>query len=448
MNTAFDRDFARTLETEVGDAGEPNPEFYRTVLAQVRHRRRRRGLIAAGVAVCAVAAATGGVAVALARDSHSTPTADPTTSTSATPPPDPNRVPDWENLPTVRDVWPNAIRTLPGRLPDGSKYVVEAMLPDNRYVVLTWSEDPPGFKLSRPAVFDPAAGTVTVLAEMNGPSDFVLGVGVVGDLAVWVNHAFTGSGLAEYQEVWTAPLAGGPAKKLAKITGQGSYTIAGNYVMWDRYSNTDELSLGIFRLPVTGGQPQPVPNTRGFLLNQHYSGFGGTTAVAAKGSLAGGELIDLITGRRFSWTLSHDVPPNPAGTNHVFCGTFGCTGEWGTLSPAKINAVVQNLDGSGFMQLGSGSVGPVGDGRYVLYGFYDGPPNVDPRKPTGVSRVAIWDRTTGRAAICYSIQLASESDNGSIPGRGAGSRPFVTWGESGSLMLLDLHALGLPHVVR
>jgi hypothetical protein len=444
MNTAFERDFSRVLEAEVGDVGEPDPELYRTVHGRVRHRRRRRGLIAAGVAVCAVAAASGTVVAAIQRGGDNPPTTnDPAASASATPtpPPDPNRVPDWVSLPAVREVWPNAVRSLPGRLPDGAYYLVEAMLPGNRYLVLTWSDNPPGFKLSRPAIFDPAADTLTVLAEMNGPHDFVIGVGVVGDRAVWVNHVLRAN-LTTVEEVWSAPLAGGPAQKIATVEGQGSFTIAGDYVMWDRWGTPDRnnqaTSPGIYRLPATGGQPQLIPDTRNFILSRQYSGFGGAAAVAARGSLTGGELIDLITGRRFSWTLSPDAPTDAASTNYVHCGTVGCTGRWGTPSTGD-RAIVQRLDGSGYLDLGYGDVGPAGEGRFVLYRFRHDPANSDPSTPTGDGRLAIWDRTTGRAALCYSIPIGANT--GSVPGREAFTRPFVTWAENGNVMLLDLSAL-------
>jgi hypothetical protein len=75
----------------------------------------------------------------------------------------------------------------------------------------------------------------------------------------------------------------------------------------------------------------------------------------------------------------------------------------------------------------------------VLYSSHNGPIRPDPHRTWADFRLAIWDRMTGRAALCYA---SSRTSGGSVPGRDAFSRPFVTWGENGNLILLDLRALG------
>jgi hypothetical protein len=448
MTTTFEDRFTQALHGEAAAVREPGPEFFTAVSAGVRRRRRRRVVATAAAVACAVAVATGGMAVALS--SHAPPLQrhDPATETPALPPADPGRVPDWGNLPDVGALWPGALHRLPGRLPDGSPYVVEAILPGNRYVVLTWTESLPAYLLSRPAVFDPDAGTLTSLGGPDRAGDSVIGVGIVGDLAVWVNRVdalnMAGSRAPRVSEVWTAALAGGPAQKIANVQADTTFTIAGDYVMWDRFeeiSQAERRSVGIYRVPVSGGQPELVPGTAGFAISYLYAGFGGTTAVATNGTSSGGVLLDLVTGNRYPWTLSTDVAPGtPVGTNHMHCGLVGCTGEWGTLGPSgRVDAVVQDLDGSHYMALGNGSVTPVGIGRYVLYRQIrlTEAPTRTPEQTT-----AIWDRVTGRAASLYGWRTGFSSDPSTrIPSREAPSRPFVTWGDNGTLMLLDLQAI-------
>jgi hypothetical protein len=438
VNTMFEDHLTLALRAEATGADEPGPDFFAAVSRGVRRRRRQRGAVTAGVVACALVATTGTAATVLSMDGSILPRPDPTAQAPALPPADPARVPDWANLPDVGTVWPNALRRLPGRLPDGSPYMVEAILPGNRYIVLKWNEMPPGFTLSDPAIFDPAAGTVTPLGGPSRPGDTMRpGVAVVGDLAVWVNLRTSDvDSPTTVAEIWTAPLAGGPVRKIATAEAT-DFTIAGGYLMWTRMEGT--RYAGIYRVPVTGGQAELVPGTDGFRIGR-YAGLGGASAVASKNTASGGELIDLVTGRRFTWTLSRDVAPGePAGTNFMSCGLVGCTGEWGTLGPSgRADAVVQNLDGSGYLALGNGSVAPVGAGRFVRFTT-----NIHPLTEGKVPeyRVALWDRITGRAAHLYQTKAGDGPGSSTwVPGRESGTRPFVTWGDNGNLVLLDLTA--------
>jgi hypothetical protein len=55
--------------------------------------------------------------------------------------------------------------------------------------------------------------------------------------------------------------------------------------------------------------------------------------------------------------------------------------------------------------------------------------------------VAIWDRSTGRAALLYHATDDSGGERSTWVPRAEGARPFVTWGDNGTLVLLDLTAI-------
>jgi hypothetical protein len=451
MTTAYEESFARALEAEVPDLGELPPEFFTTVTSRARqHRRWRTAVMAAG---CALAVAIGGGAVAAPLWVGHHPPPGLTGPAALTPVALADRIPDWAKLPSVDSVWPNAIRRLPVRLPDNSQYALQALLPGNRYLVLEMAPWEAGYRMFKPEIFDPAARTLTPLGDPKTPPDFVEGVGVIGDRAVWVNP-IGGANNPTGEEIWSAPLRGGPARKLISLrsdykrenglmvgAGPGSFTIAGNYVMWERledYAQHGQLArrTTIYRLPVTGGQPELVPASQGFQLSQVYSGFGGTTAVATKGTQTSGVLLDLISGATLPWKLSAQAPAPHVGTSHVDCGLLGCVGNWD--NPGGEHGVVQQTDGGGWLAL-QGSVEPAGDGRFVVYSDSSGVRRLPNFKMTGVVRVAIWDRVTGKAALCYSRNLA---DQGSLMFQpDEYSRGFVTWEDHGSLVVLDLQAM-------
>ncbi len=137
--------------------------------------------------------------------------------------------------------------------------------------------------------------------------------------------------------------------------------------------------------------------------------------------------------------VSTDVAPgDPASTNHLHCGLTVCVGEWSTLGPSGgSDAVVQNLDGSGYLALGSGSVAPLGAGRFMAVGHWRTDP-ADPRRAP--MRTAIWDRATGRAGMLPDPPGTGIEDPNFIFGRAASNRPFATWGDSSGLVVFDPRA--------
>jgi hypothetical protein len=250
--------------------------------------------------------------------------------------------------------------------------------------------------------------------------------GVSGDNAVWV----TSDPVTFAHEIWAAPLAGGPARKLIRLPDVSpekvspyEFTIVGDSVMWHaerevvREGTRTGEPLGIFRIPIAGGAVTAVPDTVGFQFTRDFSGFGGVIALAYRGN----ELLDLATGRRGTWTrAAGGVDRWP----YASCSFVGCIGLPNTGGIPKI---VWRLDGSGLLTVGNVALHPIGDGRFLSIGF----------RPAGAqeSSLAVWDRTTGRVAVCYrkpagDVQLPMSD---LLLGR-----PFQMWETDDNLMLLDL----------
>jgi hypothetical protein len=422
----IEQELRTVIEAETARVGEAGPDFFAAVAARTRQRRRRRqggvvGAIAVGLAAVVVVTA---VAVPALRETKPA----PQPVTQLAPVVGPDKLPDFDKLPDVAKVWPNAVTALPRKLPNGSYYVVQAVLPEGRYLVLEWKTSGPGFNLQQPSVFDPAAGIVRRLTDPSAAVDFTR-AGVSGSNAVWATSVYANDTV----EIWTAPLAGGAARKVFtlprfsrdKVWVDG-FTLVGDSVMWhagrdvERGGRRELEPLGIFKLPLAGGQPQSVPDTVGFEFMADYSGFGGVVALAQRRTATGGELLDLATGRRSTWTRGAAVPE---GIEYIRCSLVGCVGE---ASISQFGVVVQRPDGSGVLAFEYGRLTPIGDGRFVAYNRYR----------DQQASLIVWDRATGRAAVGYRQGAAD-----ALPEPGEPyhlGRPLITWQTDDALMLLDL----------
>ncbi|GAA3224315.1 hypothetical protein ACFO1B_35595 [Dactylosporangium siamense] len=447
MKPTLEQELINTLETGARQVAEPDGALFANVARLVKRRRRRRRLTAVA-SVAVLVAVVGGSLPLMGRHVQPAPPSVPP-DLSAT---YPLTVPDFDNAPNVADVWPEAVRTLPLTLPGGGRYVVQAVLPHGRYVVLNYSERLPGFRLDRPSVFDPGAGTVRELAPADA-STSIIGLGVIGSNAVWATTPLGATGTTTEYEVWTASLAGGAASKLITLQHEdnqftGSLTIAGNSVMWDRYEAVkvdgkgQRRSVGIYRLPLSGGQPQLVAGTQGYRVTSGYAGWGGASAVAMRNGTetttpsgwttddpADAPLFDLTRSVPVPWSRAPEVDTGPMG--YMECGLLGCTGRRdGAPNPANpVTAFVQRRDGSGYLEVGDKDIGPVGDGRFLKLEYSAG--------PTSGRRLVVWDRKSATAASCG----VPVSDGFIRPDLLELGRPFVTWTEGSTMKLLDITAI-------
>jgi hypothetical protein len=129
MTTDLEQALRRALDATDRIVGPPTRDLAADAIR--RHRRRRvvrRG--AAGAAVLAVAVGAASLYGVARDDGTGRPAATPPVST----PPATVRL-DVSSARPVEEVWPQAVRTLPGRLPDGSDYSVVEEIDAGTFVV-------------------------------------------------------------------------------------------------------------------------------------------------------------------------------------------------------------------------------------------------------------------------------------------------------------------------
>lgn len=450
-------DLTRTLDAAAHRAPQPGDDFLRAVRTRQRRRRQRRAGIAAA---CAVAlAVVGGVGV---------------TRLAGPPPPQPpppdepaaahtwsGTVPDFGRAASPERVWPRATRRLPGTLPDGGQYQVRAILGKDRYLVdtSTWTTHGGIFAMSRmassPSVFDVKGGTVRQLGDPDAATAkdvnfYTLGeAGVVGDEAVWLAQVTRGN--KGYTEVWAARLDGtGSARRLVNLTDADNviphigFTDSGVY--WRKDLPNRRGPAGVYRLSLSGGQPALVPGSEKFnrfgdLSPWLYTG-PWSTPMPGDAPVQRGELWDLVTGRRITWTAR-------ATTKDVFCDPVLCTGL-----TAGNRQFVQRPDGTDYQEFpyregARPGTSPALGGRFGL-GLADLPEGVTP---------FVWDRFTGKAAVITTSLYPPEPNASAPPGtpHGSTTRPsqvirgtaatsadggVVQWSDgNGGFYLLDLKAI-------
>ncbi|MCW6009915.1 hypothetical protein K1W54_36035, partial [Micromonospora sp. CPCC 205371] len=320
----------------------------------------------------------------------------------------PERIPDFFNLAPPERVWPDAVHRLPAKLPDGSDYTVADALGDGRFLVM---DVRPSDESPAPSVFHPASGTVTALASSAVTAGLtearLLMARGVGDRVVWFVDARRNGSSA--RELWSAPVAGGAAVKLATTeTGPGKFSVAGDAVMWEEPRGTGYDGVVIRRVAAAGGPVTDVPGSTGYWLTHNgpwltskYTGSPYPDEPQGRG-----DLLNAVTGERVPWTAN----PKLAAAR---CGPTWCGGT----APNGL-AALHDIDGGGYIELKeAGSLYPAMGGRLAVGLLYSQP--------------VVWDRTTGRASMLTHYM-----------GRDRGEPAVQVWPAPGdALMVLELDAI-------
>jgi hypothetical protein len=385
--------------------------------AERRNMARRRWVVACA-AVFTVAASVGVVRLASPPNLGNAPVT--------------TQVPDFTHLNPPERVWPNAIRSLPGTLPDGRAYQVAAALDDGTYLVR--AEPDPAKETTDfegPMVYDPVRATTRHLfdpALLNGMTAGIstgLPVKRVGGEAVWLLSGVRAG--KPVWELWAAPLDGGaPARRLASLTeetGGGmvmtAFDTTGDAVYWS-IPSADGKPAGIRIQPLSGGAPRYVP---GYDLTG-IDGWVSTAHTEAQHEQPiAGELWNMVTDKRVSWRVSG------ASESHV-CDPTACYG------PAKGGWVTHELDGNGVARLGATFrtlSGTAFDGRFAL-GIISPELRDGARRDTTITQV-LWDRSTDKAA-----SRPIGFDGSAVVG--TAERPLYTWRDGDVYNVLDLSAIG------
>ncbi|WP_433468843.1 hypothetical protein [Spirillospora sp. CA-128828] len=247
-------DLGRALRGTLGTAAREAPEVSPNLLADVEagHRRRRRRRMSA--AALAVALIVGGAGVAgVVRSAGKPPDAartgklKPVSPTELGPPI------------KVRTRWPDAVRNLPDMRADGRALNPITLLDGNTVLGATASTTEVTDKLW---AYDLRTRTAKLITDVVVPrgwsqdaADFTVGHGEI----VWWLAARTAGG--ERNEIWSAPVTGGPARRITSVVGSPpvSLLIDGGNVVW-------YMDKGVYQAPLSGGPAEKLPGTDGYSI--------------------------------------------------------------------------------------------------------------------------------------------------------------------------------------
>jgi hypothetical protein len=355
------------VRTHIAAHPVPPPDLARIVARAegAARPRRRSGWMVTAVAAAVAAVLCGTVAaVALTRaEVHH----------AITPVLSPDRIPDFAKLPGPEVVWPDAVRKLPPKLPDGSNYRVTDTTDGDDLLVV------PEGRAAGPLLFNPDTGatrSVATASVTDGLSQPRVSVArVASDRVVWFLEGRRDGRTA--REAWLAPLTGGEATRLADLPAiSGTAVLAGDAMIWEAYGpGQGKDDVVIRRLPLDGGPIADVPGSRGYWLSTIpgwiTSQYPGTPFGEPERT---GELVDVATGKRYRWKANEEMVAT------VACGPAWCTG-W-TVGD---EAAIQDLDGSNYVSLKErGNLDPGLEGRLAIGSV--------------AGRWVVWDRGSGRAA--------------------------------------------------
>jgi len=273
MTAKLESELIRTLAAAADVAPGPAATFLDQVHGRQRQRERRRaGLVVAAAAAVVVTVAAGVVGVVgrtTAQPQPGSPTGGPTASRTLM------RLADAR---PAEQVWPEALVTLPARLPDGRAYTLIRILSGRRFLVaakLAEGHSGPGGEV---LLWEPDRGSPRSLGNPATPPGIgttrLFGRPDVGDgYVAWAieGEREVDADRGEYQEIWVAPLAGGPARRLAVVERaaiEPIVHIVDGHVYWARLeaSHYDIPGPALFRVPLSGGRVTQVPGGRGYVL--------------------------------------------------------------------------------------------------------------------------------------------------------------------------------------
>ncbi|MEV0417974.1 hypothetical protein [Streptosporangium canum] len=335
----YDRSEAELARTLTG-AADAAPPPVGDLLAAVHRRRgrRTRRRVQSALAVAGVIAVIGG-GTAVARGFFSSgggegQTLSAATATASAGPTDaaePRRV----AIRPAAEVWPAAVTKIPVKAADGRRYRPVTGLSATELLLVAESSFE---KAGRLEVYDTAAGTSTVLADMPAPEGvkgyYAQDVEAGSEYIAWWGE--TPNNSDKWADFWVVPRAGGAAKQVGQVTGDLSEVerigVTADSVVWSAAGG------GIHRMPLAGGSPEKIAGTDGLhLMSWPWA------ADVAQGREGEGEqknqtkVVNLETGQ----TTEVNVPD---GVQGLRCGPVWCFGK--EKDQENNASVVQRVDGS------------------------------------------------------------------------------------------------------
>ncbi|GLW11351.1 hypothetical protein Misp01_64790 [Microtetraspora sp. NBRC 13810] len=303
MNDLEDK-LSRVLSGAAHLVPQAPAELAATVKARHRRRRARTTALCAAAAVVLLAGGTGAVVSTLGSSAESHPAVSATGE--AKPPAD--KIP-----PPVEKVWPQAVRKIPAKLPDGRAYYPQLLLDDHTLLVMTGASDGKRQFLWR---YDLDTGRPRQVAEIpptKGSAIVAEGVAAGGGNIVWW-ASYKDAGSPRVARIWTVPATGGQPRPvtdvpLGNVMKQGhidGLTVTGSDVVFAYEKG------GVYRVPLSGGSPQPVKGAeRHHILQWPWVGVHHGKAIFR-------ELLNVETGERRDAAVKAD--------EEVRCGVDRCAG--------------------------------------------------------------------------------------------------------------------------
>jgi hypothetical protein len=212
------------------------------------HRRRRRRARVALAAAAVVLVAGGAVAVTPGGDTMTAVTASETHS--ATP------------AEHVEKVWPEAVRKVPAKGPDGASWRPRTFIDDRTLLVTAPAGFDPPTAVYAYDLDDSSRRKIADLPPLKGTLSFANGFAVGNGHVVW----WTGT-KDRVAHLWAVPVDGGTAKLVADQSikegdgsGIDSLTVADGKIVFSLYTG------GVFAVPLEGGTVEPVEGGAGMHL--------------------------------------------------------------------------------------------------------------------------------------------------------------------------------------
>ncbi|WP_188188792.1 hypothetical protein [Nonomuraea sp. SYSU D8015] len=353
-----EQDLIRTLRTAAEQV--ERIDLAEAVAARRRSRRTRqrsRTLLAAAAVVAIVAGTT--FALSGGQERRPQPAVTPSAPASITP---------------AGKLWPQAIAKVPATNSTGWKmYPVTALSPTEVLLIANSAFE----KAGRLEVYDMARKKTRVLGDIPSPRKkyYLQHIAVSSRYIAWYGE--TPQDPDKWADFWIMPRAGGTPKRLAEVAADV-----------DRIGLTDDALVwslkaggGVYRMPLTGGSPSPLPGTKGLRL-MSWPWAGGFASERPDANQT--RVVNLETGRSADVSLPDQVE------------MMQCHAEWCT-GIVDSRMVVQRVDGSArktlpFELRPHGARWLLGD-RYALFQVYE-----PDREKKGVPLGAVYDLATGVTA--------------------------------------------------
>ncbi|MFD9944526.1 hypothetical protein ACFWYW_48585 [Nonomuraea sp. NPDC059023] len=303
-----EEDLVRTLRA-AADQAKPLPGGQTEAVAARRRGHKKGQWARMALAAAAVVVLVGGTAFALSSGGgQAGPATQITTTNTANP------------IQHVTAAWPEAIAKVPRVASNGWKYRPVATISPTEILLVA---DKSFEKAGRVAVYDMTTKTTRELGEVPEPKRgyFVQEWASNDQQIVWYGE--TPNNKDVWADIWVMPRAGGEPRRLTELTGDQArievLSVTADHVVWSVRAG------GVYRIPLTGGEPEKIQGTDDLHLNAWPWAF--AFGPGKQGERNQTRLVNLETGNSMDISLLE-------GDKGVICNENRCigTGDSGAFS--------------------------------------------------------------------------------------------------------------------